>query len=112
MTIPYLSILDQSSLKKVRKNGTLVCKAKNINHTQSHLYLWEWEFRGNKLRKSHKHVMVYEIAPPNPCGQSEGWTALFVTEGTRHDLGRYSCSLVRSNVTLGKAEALLTGMQS
>lgn len=56
--------------------------------------------------------MVYEIAPPNPCGQSEGWTALFVTEGTRHDLGRYSCSLVRSNVTLGKAEALLTGMQS
>ena len=55
--------------------------------------------------------MVDEISPPNSCGQSEGWTVLFVRNVTLLDLGRYSCSLLRSNVTLGKAEALLTGMQ-
>ena len=77
----------------------------------SHLYTWRWEFRENELRQNEKHLMVDEISPPNSCGQSEGWTVLFVRNVTLLDLGRYSCSLLRSNVTLGKAEALLTGMQ-
>lgn len=94
----------------VDTNSTLVCKAKNVPHLTSHLYAWKWEFRGKELKQNEKHIMVYEVSPPNSCGQSEGWTALFVTNVTILDLGRYSCSLVRSNVTLGTAEAQFTGM--
>ena len=87
-----------------------MCKARNLNYRQSHLYHWKWEFRGNELHENKRYNILYEIHLPNSCAQSEGWSVLRITNVFKPDLGQYSCAVVKSNITLAKDDVLLPGI--